>query len=436
MKNLRAVGVRLGGVLKATRAYYAFVPLAIPLLIFSVSDGKAPATPLDPPSFNKPPIDFLAALEAPAAPLPTHQGYLVVERGDTLDVLLEACGLGRPEASYLVEAFSRSVDPRSLKPGQVIRYEKEADGSTRSVELMVKGWGSVRAERDPAQLGQFAVQSVQAPATSVETVVTGEIESSLWEAVTRTGESPQLVPLLVDVFQWDVDFFQLQRGDRFSLIAEKKYVGTDFVGYGPVRAARFEQKGDLYEAFWFEARAGEGGYYTRGGTPVRKQFLKSPVKFSRITSGYTKRRYHPVLKTFRPHYGVDYGAPVGTPVMSTADGVVTFAGRGKGEGNWIRIRHSSRMETAYLHLSKFASGIRKGTRVKQGDVIAYVGMTGLSSGPHLDYRVRDGGSWINPLKVKSITPDPLRGDALRRFRAAVDERLPRLGGEQTLVAGK
>ena len=128
MKNLRAVGVRLGGVLKATRAYYAFVPLAIPLLMFSVSDGKAPATPLDPPSFNKPPIDFLAALEAPAAPLPTHQGYLVVERGDTLDVLLEACGLGRPEASYLVEAFSRSVDPRSLKPGQVSELVETAFG--------------------------------------------------------------------------------------------------------------------------------------------------------------------------------------------------------------------------------------------------------------------------------------------------------------------
>jgi murein DD-endopeptidase MepM/ murein hydrolase activator NlpD len=265
-------------------------------------------------------------------------------------------------------------------------------------------------------------------------VVSASIESSLYESIRMAGEGPQLVQSLVDVFQWDVDFFALKKGDSFSVLVDKKFSGSDPVGYGPILAARFVHAGNMYEAFRFEQPDGRAGYYTNRGTPVKKQFLKAPLKFSRVTSGFTKKRFHPVLKVHRPHLGVDYGAPTGTPVMTTADGVVTFAGKGRGEGNFIRIRHNSKIETAYLHLSRFAKGLKKGTRVEQGDIIGFVGSTGLSTAPHLDYRVRDNGEWINPLNLKSITPDPLRGASMRQFLASVERNSAKLESGMTQLA--
>jgi murein DD-endopeptidase MepM/ murein hydrolase activator NlpD len=207
--------------------------------------------------------------------------------------------------------------------------------------------------------------------------------------------------------------------------------GNDLVGYGPISAARFEHDGNSYEAFLDEAG---GGFYSRAGTPLRKQFLRAPLQFTRITSGFSKNRYHPLLHYFRPHHGVDYGAPVGTPVMTTADGTVVEATYNRGEGNFVKIRHTSRIETSYLHLSRFARGLHRGTKVHQGDVIGYVGMTGLATGPHLDYRVNDGGTWLDPLKLRSITPDPLRGVQLVRFRADVQRLMPKLAAPSSQVA--
>jgi murein DD-endopeptidase MepM/ murein hydrolase activator NlpD len=237
---------------------------------------------------------------------------------------------------------------------------------------------------------------------------------------------------LVDVFQWDIDFFELQMGDSFQLVVDKRFAGNELVGYGPIVAARFTHHGTTYEAFRHETPDGRAGYYGRGGRPLRKQFLRAPLQFSRITSGFSKRRFHPVLHLFRPHHGVDYGAPIGTPVMTTADGVVVAAHYSAGEGNFVRIRHSSRIETSYLHLSRFAKNLKAGTKVTQGDVIGYVGMTGLATGPHLDYRVSDDGVWLDPLKLKSITPDALGGPSLRQFRDRVGELTSRLDSARPL----
>ena len=431
MKEFRAMGARLGGVLRATRAYYAVVPLAIPLLVLSVSRPPAPSASISPG--EKPPIDYVALATAPPAPLPEHASFITVESGDTLDALFEACGFTRGEANTLVAAFAPRVDPRSLRPGQMLRYLRNGAGVTTEVEFLLTGWGSVRARRDGET---FKVEEIKAPESRMETVVAAEIESSLWSALVSTGENPAIVNELVDVFQWDVDFFHLQSGDRYSFVVEKKFVGSDFIGYGPILAARFQHKGAVYEAFRLESDDGTAGYYTSDGTPVRKQFLKSPLKYSRVTSKFSNRRFHPVLKSFRPHYGVDYGAPTGTPVMVTADGIVTQASRGGGEGNIVRVRHSSRTETAYLHLSRFAKGIRKGSRVKQGDLIGYVGATGLATAPHLDYRVKEGGKWIDPLKLRSVTPDPLHGRALSRFRAIVAEHGSKLSSDEQWAAAK
>jgi murein DD-endopeptidase MepM/ murein hydrolase activator NlpD len=206
------------------------------------------------------------------------------------------------------------------------------------------------------------------------------------------------------------------------------------MGYGPVLGARFTHSGQTFEAFRQEMTDGRAGYYTRKGAPLRKQFLRAPLQFTRITSKFSKSRWHPILQCFRPHHGVDYGAPVGTPVMTTADGVVVEAGRKSGEGNYIRIRHTMRIDTYYLHLSKFARGIKRGAKVTQGQVIGYVGSTGLATGPHLDYRVSDHGTWLDPLKLKSISPDPLPVALTSQFHQNVVNLSPKLAVSTPQVA--
>jgi len=410
--------------MRAAKSYYAVVPLAVPVLLATM--GSRPATTADAIDLG-PEMSFSFRADAVEG-LPPHSAVLPIESGDTLDAIFVAGGLSNDDAARLTTSFSSSIDLKKLRPGNMVRFDYDADGSVSSLSMKLSGWGDINARRDGAA---FEVVAEKAPERVQEAVIQASIQSSLYEAILGGGETPQLVPLLVDVFQWDVDFFNLKEGDAFSLVVKKKYVGDDLVGYGPIEAARFRHNGHWYEAFRFQHADGTAGYYGRNGAPLRKQFLKSPLRFTRITSGFTNRRFHPVLKRFRPHHGVDYGAPTGTPVMSTADGVVTFAGFERGEGNYISVKHNSRMKTHYLHLSRFAKGLRKGSRVQQGDVIGYVGSTGLATGPHLDYRVSDGKGWINPLKLKSITPDTLGGNQLRRFRTTLATYLPRVSAAET-----
>lgn len=405
-------------------------PLGL-VVLFATLPAKQPETsqPAD-AMRSKPRILYDTASTVPA--LPAHPVYLTIQPGDTLKSLFQTGGLAAGEAHELALGFGKWADLRRLRPGDLVRLLRSPEGAVREVQLKISGWGNVSAVRDGS--GRFEVQANQPPERRVEVVVSGPVDSSLWVAIERAGETPQLVPELADIFQWDVDLFQIQRGDWFSAVVERRYVGEDHVGYGPIRAAKFHHQGEPYEAFRFEAPNGTAGYYTRAGTPVRKQFLKAPLKFTRITSGFSHRRYHPLLRRFRPHHGIDYGAPIGTPVLATADGVVVYAGYDSGEGKHIRIKHNSRMETAYLHLSRFAKDLRKGSRLKQGDVIGYVGMTGLTTGPHLDYRVTDRGKPLNPLQLRSITPDPLRGESLRSFKLALNHYLPKLPSGDTLIA--
>jgi murein DD-endopeptidase MepM/ murein hydrolase activator NlpD len=422
MKRPFAIGKSLRRLARRPRAYVAVaLPLAIPLILAAVANngGLATATPafssaamMTVPQLR---YDSLTA-STTSATLPEHSVVLTLEDGDTLDSILLAGGLGRSDAALLNNEFGKTVDLRRLRPGHLLRFHHDTAGSVDSVEMKVTGWGEIDAVRGS---DGFAITPHEAPQTEVEAVVAAEIDSSLYEALHTAGEGPQLAQELVDVFQWDIDFFALQKGDSFSLVTKKRYAGSDLIGYGPIVAARFVHGGQTYEAFRCQTADGSAGYYARNGSPLRKQFLRAPLQFSRITSKFSKSRYHPLLHYFRPHNGVDYGAPVGTPVMTTADGVVMAATYNHGEGNFIRIRHSARIETSYLHLSRFAKGIKPGKSVAQGEVIGYVGATGLATGPHLDYRVSDNGKWLDPLQLKSITSDPLRGDSLTSFRGSV-----------------
>jgi murein DD-endopeptidase MepM/ murein hydrolase activator NlpD len=402
------------------------LPLAIPFVLAAVTtDGALTQSPIvNSAAMIAGPSLRYADLTAPtAASLPEHSVVLTVEDGDTLDSILLAGGLGRSDASALNAEFGKTIDLRRLRPGHLLRFHYDTRGSVDSVEMKVTGWGEIDAIRNASG---FTITPREAQQREVETTVSAAIDSSLWDAVRGAGEGPGLVSELADVFQWDIDFFALQKGDSFSVVVNKRYAGSDLVGYGPIVAARFSYEGKTYEAFRCQTPDGRAGYYARNGSPLRKQFLRAPLQFSRITSGFSKSRYHPLLHIFRPHHGVDYGAPVGTPVMTTADGVVMSATYNHGEGNYIRIRHSARIETSYLHLSRFAKGIKPGKSVNQGEVIGYVGATGLATGPHLDYRVSDNGTWLNPLELKSITSDPLRGDSLGAFRTSVAALSPKL----------
>ena len=431
----RASGGRLGGVIKRPRAYVALaLPIAIPLFLAAVRAQPELGGPVQASLAASTPALRYAELHQPfRADLPEHSLILTVEKNDTLDKLLIAGGLSRTESATLTAELAKSIDVRRLRPGQLVRFHYQPGGAVDAVQMKLTGWGDINAVRNG---NAFAVTSHQAVIREVETTVSASIDRSLYEALREQGEGPQLVQQLVDVFQWDIDFFELRKGDSFSLVVKKQYAGADLIGYGPILAARFTNRGNTYEAFRHEQSDGRAGYYAKAGTPLRKQFLKAPLKFTRVTSGFTKKRFHPVLKYFRPHYGIDYGAPIGTPVMTTADGVVVEARYKPGEGNFIRVRHSSRYDTCYLHLSRFAKDLKKGTRVTQGDVIGYVGMTGLATGPHLDYRVSESGKWLDPLQLKSITPDPLRGASLTHFRANVARLAPHLTTSSPAVAEK
>ena len=413
------------------RAFLAIaIPIALPLLVATVSLQPSASSSVTKASLVAPKLIYSDLQQTPSAALPAHADILTMEEGDTLDSVLIAGGLSSPETATLTHQIGQSVDLRRLRPGNLVRFYRDEQGAIGSVEFKVLGWGEVDAIRNG---DHFDVTPHVAETREVETTISASIDRSLYEALRNAGENPQLVQQLVDVFQWDIDFFALKKGDAFTLVVKKRYAGNDLVGYGPIAAARFLHDGDMYEAFRHESPDGRAGYYARSGTPLRKQFLRAPLQFTRITSGFSKSRYHPLLHYFRPHHGVDYGAPVGTPVMTTADGVVMETGYNHGEGNFIRIRHTSRIETMYLHLSRFGKNIRRGKQVTQGDVIGYVGMTGLATGPHLDYRVKDGDNWLDPLKLKSITPDPLRGDQLASFRANVSRLSSRIASAATEV---
>jgi len=242
----------------------------------------------------------------------------------------------------------------------------------------------------------------------------GVITSNLWFAMKDAGVKPILANDLSEIFAWTVDFFGLQLNDKFKMIYEEKFVNDSSIGYGKILAAYFEHYGDTIYAVPFKQDSVES-FYDLDGNSLRKAFLKAPLKFSRISSGFSYARKHPILKIVRPHLGVDYAAPSGTPVHALGDGVVLKAYYTRGGGNYVKIKHNSVYSTGYMHLRGFAKGIHAGVRVHQGQVIGYVGMTGLATGPHLDFRVWQNGKNINPLHVDAPPVEPIKPEFKESF---------------------
>lgn len=260
----------------------------------------------------------------------------------------------------------------------------------------------------------------------------GVVVSSLWESAIRATMDPNLISELADIFGGEVDFSrEVRLHDRWRLSVEQKFVRGQPIGWGAILAAEYENAGTLHRAALFRNNGEEMGYFAPNGESLRKLFLKSPIRFGRITSGFNLRRFHPILKTRRPHYGVDYGAPIGTPIRSVGNGVVKKAGWSGGGGNVIQIRHNGTYQTAYKHLSKFAKGIKPGSRVLQGQVIGYVGNTGLSTGPHLHFEFYQNGKYIDPLGKKFPSADPIPRVHLSAFKTQAEPLLASLPAWET-----
>jgi murein DD-endopeptidase MepM/ murein hydrolase activator NlpD len=252
------------------------------------------------------------------------------------------------------------------------------------------------------------------PVDTVIAMATGVIETSLYHTMLDAEASPLLGNELADVYAWEIDFFGLQKGDAFKVIYEKLYVGDEEAGHGKIIGAWFRHMGKEYYAIRYDQGEGDE-YFDLEGKSLRKTFLKAPLRFSRISSRFSHSRMHPVLKIRRPHTGIDYAAPVGTPVVAVGDGTVTMAQYKGGGGNTVRIRHNSNYETAYLHLSRYGKGIKRGAKVQQGQVIGYVGSTGLSTGPHLDFRFWKNGQAVDPLKIDPPSANPIRPEILADY---------------------
>lgn len=281
----------------------------------------------------------------------------------------------------------------------------------------------------------FAVSRVPIDYTIEKKLVRGTITANLFEAVAKTGEGDSLAMALGDIFAWDIDFIRdLRSGDSFQVLVEKRFREGAPAGYGAILAAEFVNQGKSYRAFQFRDGNRSPAYYDAQGHSLKKAFLKAPLSFSRISSGFTMRRFHPISKTWKAHPAIDYAAATGTPIMTVADGSITKIGYTQYNGNHIKIRHPSGIETLYLHMSKFAKGMRAGKKLSQGDVIGYVGSTGLATGPHLCFRMTRNGAPVNPNSIKSIAADPIGRNRLAEFKSTIGPYLAMFENRDSIQA--
>lgn len=349
-------------------------------------------------------VEARALVVVPLA-LPEVVRQAALGRGETLSGLLNRLGLASAEAHEWVQEARRLLDLRALPVGLLAEARSDVHGTVRSLRLLPDWSSEVVLERTPDGV---TGRREERPVERESVVVAGQVHSSLFQAVANLGEGDALALALADIFQWDIDFHrEVQRGDSFAVLVERRRVDGATVGYGPILAASYRTGTRRFTAVRF-ATDNIPGYYDEHGRPLKKQFLRAPLRLSRITSGYSASRLHPVLGRRMPHWGVDYAAPEGTPVMVTADGTVTFQGWKGGGGNTVEVRHAGGYTTAYLHLSRFARDLAPGQRVVQGQIIGYVGSTGLATGPHVDYRVTRNGTYLNPLRLGQEPAPPLR----------------------------
>lgn len=346
-----------------------------------------------------------------------------IKPGETLAKVLMDYGLTAKKVYDLTQCPDTVFDVRKVRAGQpcALLADKDTVGMPRYFvyEESAKRYIVFDLMTDSVMRGEY-------PSVWIEREVGGEVESSLWNAMVDNGASPQLAVMLSHIFGWTVDFFGVQRGDAFRLIYEQEFVEGKPLQNFRVRAASFCASDSLFYAIPF-VQDDEELYYNANGNSLEGAFLKAPLDYYRISSRFTNSRYHPVLRRYRAHHGVDYAAPTGTPVYAIGSGKVIAKGfQANGGGNYVKIRHNSTYTTTYMHLSRFAKGLQVGDMVAQKEVIGYVGSTGLSTGPHLDFRVYENGKPINPLTIKSQPKKPISEENRMAFNILRDSLVNRL----------
>jgi len=331
---------------------------------------------------------------------------------------------------HQIASASKSVfDVRKIAPNKKFTVLCEND-SMNTVRAFVY-------EPNPMEYVVFNVKDTvivykeTRPIQLVEKTIMGQITNSLWESMMESGASAELSSELSDVFAWQIDFFRIQKNDHFKVIYEDKIVDGKSVGVGRIIAAEFGHMGNNFYAFYYDQGSGVD-YFDEEGNSLRKAFLKSPLKYSRISSRFSLKRFHPVQKRYKAHLGTDYAAPRGTPIMSVGEGVIAEAGYSQYNGNYVKVRHNSTYTTQYLHMSKIASGMRSGTKVRQGQVIGYVGSTGLATGPHLCFRFWKNGSQVDALRVQLPPSEPIKSEHRDPYMIVMQQMMERL---QNVVPG-
>jgi len=353
----------------------------------------------------------------------------VIARGESLDYALGQQGIPRLTVHRITSELARHFDFRRTQPGHAYRLTQDAEGrvvefrySTSPMEgftLVLEGERYV-VRRDELQLEPREVR------------IAGVVTTSLHDAVKALGESPQLASDFADIFAWDIDFTRSVRpGDEFRILYERLYFVDEngkqsYLRPGRILAAQYNGSAGAHSAVYFESQPGQGGYYRSDGSSVQRQFLQAPLRFARISSRYSAARHHPILRITRPHQGIDYAAPAGTPIWAVADGRVIYRGYAGGFGNLVKIRHSRGYVTYYGHLSRFGPGLKVGQRVRQKQVIGYVGSTGLSTGPHVCFRIAQDGRYFNPAKLHTPAGDAVSAQRRPDFLASRDSLLARL----------
>jgi murein DD-endopeptidase MepM/ murein hydrolase activator NlpD len=381
----------LGSRLRRWGRNVAFSSVCLALL--AVARDMLPETPVE---RTPQPAAGIPAREtaAPAAAVRTLRGVIRAGVGFTENLAL--AGLDPQLIPHIVDRLAPALDFRRLRVGDRFTAVLDTGGDLVSLTYEKSPLEALVLRSTP---GGWETELAALPSESRVVEVRGNIRSSLFEAMDRAGENDSLTLAFAELFAWDIDFaHELQPGDSFRLVVEKIYRDRRFVQYGRILAAEYRQDDGTHQAYFFPWPDARGEYYTAEGRSVRASFLRSPISYTRISSGFSGARLHPILNTVRPHLGVDFAAPEGTPVWAPADGVVIARGRDEAGGNQIALKHGGSYETHYLHLSRFAAGLNVGDRVRQKEVIGYVGSTGLATGPHLDYRVRRGAAWVDPVK--------------------------------------
>jgi murein DD-endopeptidase MepM/ murein hydrolase activator NlpD len=412
------LGLVLAALVGINLYVFVFSDKSIPEVKRASVEGDAPATdvPAPPETGN----------DADEAPDPGRIVDGAVESGDSLGQILRREGLTPPEADELIRALQPVMDLRKIRAGQTYRLHFDKDGVLRAFEFDVTRVLEVRAERGAD--GTLAAKKIEAATETRVIEVGGTIEHSLYNAIKDNGEDTSLVAFYVDVFAYDINFFiDTQKGDSYRMLVEKVYLDGEFLKYGRVLAAEYHGNVGTHRAFWWESPETERGrYYREDGRSVEKTFLKTPLKFARVSSKFNPRRMHPVLHRVKGHWGTDYAAPTGTPVWAAASGKIAYRGRRGGAGNCVILEHDNGYQTIYMHLSKFARGQKVGQRVQQKTVIGYVGATGLATGPHLHFGVKLNGRYVDAQKLKMQPGPPVPKRLMKQFQLDTQELVAEL----------